>query len=377
MDLIIFNSSYPNVKCGIGDFTAKLVESIYSYTNYSVTVVTSKNEEITQLETAKTRVMPIVDIWERSSFFRILPKVICVRPKIVIAQYPSVMPNGGGELTYWLPLYSKIFFWPTKVLFLVHEFANTLPRNRESLGKAFKFADEIIVFNSADKMEISRLIPTVAGKIRMSFIGSNFDSVNPSQTEIALLRRKLGISKSTKLIGYFGFLYGPDKGFDYLLEAFARICKDLVDVKLLVIGQKLDTKIKYHQDLSECINRLNLSNSIVWTNYLDKSLVPVYLHLPDVMVLPFREGVIQNNTTVLASITQGLPVITTYVRGVTPNLFKNGRNVVLVPPDNPEKLAIAIKRVLENSDFATNLRSEALNLAKKFTWGKVVKNIIQ
>src|SRR4029079_19216509 len=48
------------------------------------------------------------------------------------------------------------------------------------------------------------------------------------------------------------------------------------------------------------------------------------------------------------------PVIATRVGGI-PEIIEDGQNGILVEPDNPEKLAEAIIRVLKNRDLQTSL----------------------
>ena len=90
MNILIFNSSYPEVKCGIGDFTSKLAESIGKYLNYSVAVVTSKTDIIKPQTQRKLKVMPIVKVWTRLNFLKILPSINYEYFPIVFTNYLEV-----------------------------------------------------------------------------------------------------------------------------------------------------------------------------------------------------------------------------------------------------------------------------------------------
>ena len=57
----------------------------------------------------------------------------------------------------------------------------------------------------------------------------------------------------------------------------------------------------------------------------------------------------------------GLPVIASNVGGI-PEIIENGKEGLLVPPANPEELAAAIKKLIENKTLRENL---AKNLNEK------------
>ena len=80
----------------------------------------------------------------------------------------------------------------------------------------------------------------------------------------------------------------------------------------------------------------------------------------DAVVLPSRgEGLPLVGLEALAA---GTPLVATAVRGVR-ELVSDGENALLVPPDQPEALASAINRVLEDSDLRERLRAGGLRLA--------------
>jgi glycosyltransferase involved in cell wall biosynthesis len=66
----------------------------------------------------------------------------------------------------------------------------------------------------------------------------------------------------------------------------------------------------------------------------------------------------------------GLPAVATAVGGV-PEVFAEG-GALLVPPDQPEKLADALHIVMTDPDVRTRLGREGqLSFQKNFTWDAV------
>ena len=72
----------------------------------------------------------------------------------------------------------------------------------------------------------------------------------------------------------------------------------------------------------------------------------------------------------------GLPIIASNVGGI-PEIIKNGKEGLLVPPANPEELAVAIKKLIEDKTLRENL---AKNLHEKiqreFSLEKMLKETI-
>jgi glycosyltransferase involved in cell wall biosynthesis len=54
----------------------------------------------------------------------------------------------------------------------------------------------------------------------------------------------------------------------------------------------------------------------------------------------------------------------------------NEQNSVLVEPDNPEKLAEGIKRILADNNFAEKISNQAFQDVQQYTWQKRVEQIL-
>jgi glycosyltransferase involved in cell wall biosynthesis len=64
----------------------------------------------------------------------------------------------------------------------------------------------------------------------------------------------------------------------------------------------------------------------------------------------------------LEALASGTPLVATAVRGLR-ELLTDGRDALLVPPDNPEALAAALRRVLDDRALAERLGAEGLRIA--------------
>jgi len=180
-----------------------------------------------------------------------------------------------------------------------------------------------------------------------------------------VLRRffKIKPSHESDVIGYVGRLEYV-KGIDILLKAFITIRAMNRSVKLLIVGD--GTLKKYILELAK---HHNIEDSVTVTGFVPNTEVPKYLSKMSIFVLPSRREGFPN--TLLQAMAAGLPIVTTSVGGV-PELITNGRNGLLVPPDNVKELAKAIELLLKTREMARNLAFQARKDAKKYTIDRIV-----
>jgi glycosyltransferase involved in cell wall biosynthesis len=95
----------------------------------------------------------------------------------------------------------------------------------------------------------------------------------------------------------------------------------------------------------------------------------------EVAVVPSRMESLP--TVVKEAFYLGIPVVASDVGGV-PELVKDKQTGLLVPPDNPQKLAEAINYLLENKEYAKNLAENAYDfIIKNMTWDVVLPKYIE
>ena len=70
----------------------------------------------------------------------------------------------------------------------------------------------------------------------------------------------------------------------------------------------------------------------------------------------------------------GLPIVATNA-GAIPYLIKDGQNGILVPVEDPEELAKAIKRLIENPELRSSFSESNYRLALRFNWNKSFSKI--
>lgn len=351
------------MRCGVGNYTARLAEATVTHSKHQVTVVTSDLASIKK--SSKVRILPIIRDWEWKEFFVHYCRFLAELPRLVVVQYPSVMPGKRSELVYWLPLLLRVFLPFARVMFIIHEFAHTHPRARKELKKSLRFAHEVVLVNHADELSILVENPRIAQKLRFVQIGSTIEAYTPSPKELKALRNTI-VAEEKKILFFFGFL-NPEKGFEQLLEAL----RSLDERFILVVSGGLEPSNQYHAKLARLIKTLKLTDRIIWLGFPHQREVAKWLNAADAVVLPFTTGAMENKTSLLAALINRAVVLTTE-RDDTPPYLKNGENVMLVPPSDPQALTQAIKTVTGSKALMAKLRVGAASLAPRFEWSSIV-----
>jgi glycosyltransferase involved in cell wall biosynthesis len=177
--------------------------------------------------------------------------------------------------------------------------------------------------------------------------------LNPE--ERLAIRRELGLSVDDFVILAVGRL-SRQKGFDILLEAFARAVDSMDSARLLIIGEGEDRAA-----LTNTISRSGRGGQITLMGA--RSDIDHLLGAADLFVLPSRwEGL---PLALLEALAAGLPIIATNVGDV---LWATGRDgAVLIPPEDASALAAAICSLAGDAECRLSLRHAAQRSATRFT----------
>jgi glycosyltransferase involved in cell wall biosynthesis len=361
--VVFFSASFPPVRCGIGDYMARLAAGVAKLPEHDVTVFTTTaaapaDDSVT--------VLPLFESWSVPEFLRRYPRVLRSRPGMVIGAYPAVVPTPSTSLLFFLPVLARLLLPRCRIVLIVHEFARTEPAARRLLKITLRFAHEVIVLNPLDNAALANEVPAVARRLRTIPIGSNIRARGVPRECLVALRESVGAPESVVL--HFGFLQAEEKGFEDLLEAIRLMHRGAV----VCASGSLDDRA-YHEILRRRIAETGVA--VNWLGHLSERDAAAWLQAADAVVLPFHQGVTANRTTVLAALINGAVVITTRGPG-TPEYLRDGENVLLVPPTDSQALVGAIDRCLASEELRTRLRRGAAALAPRFEWSRIACEIV-
>jgi glycosyltransferase involved in cell wall biosynthesis len=146
----------------------------------------------------------------------------------------------------------------------------------------------------------------------------------------------------------------PDKAPDVLIEAIARMA---APPAVLVLGAGV-----MHDDLRAQVVRLGLQRSVTFHGWVNDP--GAWVAGASIQACPSRDEAF-SQTAVLA-MGLGVPVVGTNVDGF-PETLANGRGII-VPPEDPPALAIALERILAGQSPDT---TSARTWAQQFETGRV------
>jgi glycosyltransferase involved in cell wall biosynthesis len=163
-------------------------------------------------------------------------------------------------------------------------------------------------------------------------------------------RRELGIDEAVPVIGCVGNLR-MQKNYPNLIKAFAIVRKVVGRAKLMIVGEG-----KREDELRSLTKKLGLEEDVMLLG--PRSDVPEILKALDVYCLASSfEGL---PLSLLEAMLVGLPAVGTEISG-TRDVITHEENGLLVPSDNPEELAKALLRIINDKAFAEILAKNGRN----------------
>ena len=166
------------------------------------------------------------------------------------------------------------------------------------------------------------------------------------KVDSAGIRQEFELGESEIVIGVPANLTGT-KGHVYFLQALRRVIEHVPQVRALCVGGDFEGNGPGLQELTE---QLGLSKNVTFTGFRS-DILEIYDSL-DLVVLP---STLENFPLALVeAMARRKPVVATSVGGI-PELIEDGKNGLLVPPRDSERLAEAILRVITDADLRETL----------------------
>ena len=163
----------------------------------------------------------------------------------------------------------------------------------------------------------------------------------------ASVLRQLGLPDNSVIVGSVGRLVS-EKGFHDLFAAAQRIRGCHSDVTFLVVGpQEPDQNDAISPELIASLQRSGTIRFLGWQGDMAR-----WYSAMDIFVLPsYREGIPR---ACMEAAAMGCPVVATDIRGCR-EVVRNGETGILVPPRDPEALAVAIEKLIQNRELRRSM----------------------
>lgn len=236
---------------------------------------------------------------------------------------------------------------------------------REKLRRA-KFVRCVSVFNKAF---LAGLYPHITeGKLEVVRTGVNpdiYDAESRRPHAPRLRPRILSVAALT-----------PRTGFSFLIDACARLVRDGVDVECLIVGSG-----PLRPATEQWIGRNGLSDHVRILGNLPQHEVARLMGETDIFVLPSiiaTDGQMDGiPVSLMEAMAAGKPVVASPVSGI-PELVRHEISGLLVDGAYPDRIASAVKRLIENPALRERLGSAAKNVIRdRFDVRETSKSLVR
>lgn len=176
------------------------------------------------------------------------------------------------------------------------------------------------------------------------------------------LRIEVSRSENEPRVAAMGILH-PKKGFDLLIEAFAKIRARHPAAKLAIAGDGPE-----RERLQQLVERSGLTESVEFAGMLDGAQKQRFLDRAQLFVSVSRRESFSNAN--LEALAAGLPMVVTAVGG-NREIVESGKNGLLVPPEDPKALADAISHLLAEPQLRGRMAAASRTKAAEYSWEKI------
>ncbi len=361
---VLHVTTFPPRRCGIGDYAADLTLSLSRIPDLEIRILTYSDGFAPVIHRGNG-----IEVSRRlqGRFLkrRIIAELRAFEPDLVHMQSAShlhpVTVNEGVAEACEVPLVTTVHDAPVswRVFYTIR-----------GLRKIYNKSSSILVHSAGVTRTLSDFHHVGTHKIMEVVHGVDLDKYSPHAPREEALRTYA--LEGQRIVVFFGFLR-PGKGLETLLAAWSKIESSFADVVLVVAGgvpsevRRYDLLLRSEADYPEKVRglatRLGISNRVVFTGYVHPSLVAGLLASSEVAVLPYDGGLPQSGPLHKA-LACGCAVVATEVAGFR-EVLEAGKDGLLVPPGEPERLGEAIKVLLDNPDRAQQLAKRAREKAEK------------
>jgi glycosyltransferase involved in cell wall biosynthesis len=237
---------------------------------------------------------------------------------------------------------------------------------RAQMWTATHKAARVITVSEASKRDILRYFKVPESRIDVIYnaIDDRFWQ-QPDADEMARVRERYRLDKPFVL--YAGNIK-PHKNLERLIEAFhlLRQHASMKDVQLLIIGDE----ISKYATLRRAVHRHKLHKHVRFFGFVSDQALAALYRLAAAFVFPsLYEGF---GLPPLEAMASGTPVITSNVSSL-PEVV--GDAALMIDPYEPEAIADAMHRVLEDEALRADLSRRGLARAREFSWERSVARV--
>jgi glycosyltransferase involved in cell wall biosynthesis len=234
-----------------------------------------------------------------------------------------------------------------------------------------RLVDSITVFSKNARRELILKYNIPRRKVHRVAHG-NYLSLSKNAPSRLEARKFLDLPQDRPVLLFFGSIK-KSKGLGVLIDAMAQVRKKHPNAILIIAGKT------WRHDFSRYkkqIKNLKLENNTRWElGFIPYDRAAAFYAASDAVVLPYLR--VYFSAVAMEAMSYGKPVVASAAGGI-PELIQDGKNGLLVPPDNSKALAEEICRLLDDEKFRTKLGENAgKTVSEKFSWDRTAKELVE
>jgi len=392
MRILFITGEYPAMQGGVGDYTRRLGQALGAL-GADVHVLTHMDAGGDHLRVPNAAYEPTVypamertgwNLWQQT-----VEMIHRLQPDVAHIQYQSAAYGLHPAINY-LPWWLHLLRPRLRVVTTFHDvrfpylFPKAGPLRWQAVLALARSSDADVITNPVDwtKMAAAGL----TAKLRPIPIGSNIECQPPAGYDRAHQRAQWSADPDTWLMAYFGFL-NAGKGGETLVRALAELVRAGRPARLLMVGGKIGSSDPTNQAYLEHVERLavelGVADRMQWTDFTTSDQVSANLLAADCAVLPYREGATLRHGSLMAALAHGLPIVSTQIGATVERdqelfpMLCDGESGLLIPPEDPVRLAGAVERVMIDPTLRAHLSAGALLLSRQFEWNTIARRHLE
>ncbi len=369
--------TYP-YRGGISHYTTLLYRTFKKYHNVVLCAVKRQypmwlypgqtDKDSSQVKLEEPDVRYLLDSMNPVSWIRVVLHIKKYNPRMVILPWWVSF----WTLPYWVICSGIKFLKSVKILFVCH---NVVEHESSRFGQfctklVLRKGDYFIVHSKEVKESLLYLVPNanVRQKSHPNYRFFKIDGIKPEEE-----RKKFGFTRENIVLLFFGFIR-KYKGVPYLLEAVGKLAGEYPHIRLLLAGEA------WHEEearIREKIREYDLESIVIRKNeYIPNEDVAKYYAAADIAVFPYSTATASGALQIAYAFQK--PVIASALSCFM-EIVQDGRTGFLIPPENPDAIVDAVKKLLLkgelNIDRYEEMRKNISELNKDYSWDGMVEEI--
>ena len=182
--------------------------------------------------------------------------------------------------------------------------------------------------------------------------------------------------KNDFVISYIGG-FGPHRGIDTAIKSMPKVLEEIPDARLLLVGKGSG---EFDKEMRELCKDLKVENNVVFTDWVDFRLVPSFIALSDVCLVPHHASG-HTNTTIPHKLFQYMvmkkSIIVTDCRPLK-RIVEECNCGLVIPSGDYIGMANAVIRLYEDKEYARKLGENGRRaVEEKYNWENEAKKLCE